>query len=121
MLQRRAIENYVTRPALEAWGEEKGITERVKAFHAMPTQDQRSFFNMKHGLKRDAESAEAVAEDLYGAQALDPALRAQLELGFGSKLRDVFGDGRVRTADLVAEGTFHETNGAVAELLAWMR
>lgn len=121
MLARRTIENYVTQSALEAWGEEKNIQERVKAFYAMPTQDHRSFFNMKHGLKRDAESAEGIAQDLYGPQALDPSLQEQLEMGFGPRLRDVFGSGVVRTADLIAEGTFAEMNGAVTDLLAWMR
>lgn len=121
MLERRAIENYVTRPALEAWGEKKGIQARVGAFHAMPIQHQRSFFNMKHGLNKDEKSEEGVAEDLYGAHALDPALRAQIEHGFGPTLRDIFGDGLIRTADLIAEGVFEEMNGAVTELLAWMR
>jgi hypothetical protein len=76
---------------------------------------------MKHGLKKDEESSEGIAEELYGAHALDPALRAQLDQGFGPKLRDVFGDGLIRTSDLIAEGGFEEMNGAVTELLAWMR
>ncbi|WP_437873390.1 hypothetical protein [Sorangium sp. So ce363] len=121
MLKRRAIENYVTRNALEEWGEAKDMQERVEAFYAMPTQDHRSFFNMKHGLRKDARSADGIAEDLYGAEALDVELRRRLDLGFGPRLRDVFGDGRVRTADLIADGTFAEVNGAITELLAWMR
>jgi hypothetical protein len=99
----------------------KGTMARVRAFYSMPNPHQRSFFNMKGGFKDDEASAEKVAEDLYGQHALDPALRQQLAPGFGTKLRDVFGDGHVRTADLIEDGSFTEMNGAVTELLAWMR
>lgn len=123
-LQRRAIENYVPRKALELWCSKQGpdLQDRVKAFYEMPQDDQRHYFHMKGGLEKDAKNTgEPVAEDLYGPPVLDPTIRARLSLGFGSKLRDVFLDDSVKTVDLMSEGAFDEINNAVTELLALMR
>jgi hypothetical protein len=121
-LERRTIESYVTRRALTAWGARWNMEDRVSAFYEMPEDEQRHYFNMKGGLKKDEKDKErGVAEDLYGPPRLDPALRARLDLGFGGQLRDVFADGSVTVADLIAEGAFAEVNGAVTALLGWLR
>jgi hypothetical protein len=121
-LERRTIESYVTRAALEAWGARWSMDDRVSAFYEMPEDDQRYFFNMKGGFQKDQKDVNSgVAEDLYGPPRLDPAIRARLTQGFGSNLRNVFADGSVTVADLVAEGAFAEVNAAVTALLGWLR
>jgi hypothetical protein len=118
-LERRTIENYVTRSALSTWGTKKNIEDRVSAFYELPEDDHRYFFNMKDGLAGDHKSG--VAEDLYGPARVDPTLRARLDQGFGPRLRDMFADGEVTIADLIAEGAFPEVNAAVTTLISLLR
>lgn len=125
-LSRRTIENYVPGPALERWTKRKRDTalgHRVEAFHAMPKDEQRHHFPMKHGLGSDENSKEGVNEALYGSEKLDQALRMRLRHGFGSDLRDVFIDEEIHitTADLIRDKSFNELNQAVTELLGWIK
>ena len=90
--ERRAAENYLPGPALDAWvpgltrQAAVGMPERVTAFGRLGLA-QRSHFNMRSGLGGDVERA-AEAGDLYdGVPAAD---RRVLRRGFGRQVWRAF-------------------------------
>ncbi len=118
-LRRRAIENYLTRNALQGWAYGSSSQRRLRgklysAFVEL-SAEQRNHFNMKRGFAGDLSNAEA-AGSLYSQ--LTPQLRRNLEHGFGTDIEELFSSDSVRAADLRAEGAYSEFRPIVAALLA---
>lgn len=94
-LQRRAIDNYLTKQALERWLQKTRGRERDKwrpklqaLHHPQVTAEQRHHYNMKKGLLGDLKGG-GVAEIYTG---LEPALTAELQSGFGEDVAKAFED-----------------------------
>ncbi len=80
LLERRAIENYVPKATLFDWARRRPDrmsrskkTEHVEAYLAM-TPEQRYYYNLKEGFKKDGESEGNLDDDIKsGLAALYPA------------------------------------------------
>lgn len=111
-LRRRSIENYVPGQVLNAWAQGKRDQHvRVNAFLGM-TDEQRHYFNMKHGLAGDQKSGESpIYEDL------SPADRAILQRGFDS-LTDFFHEKKFRIeGHWMRDGQAEEIGPLIEEII----
>lgn len=92
-LQRRAIENYIPKPALERWLRgsrsrdfDRWLPKLQALFHQRVTNEQRHHYNMKSGLQGDRNGGELA--DIY--DGLDESIAAELESGFGGDVARAF-------------------------------
>ncbi|HSN97762.1 MAG TPA: hypothetical protein VLS89_05670 [Candidatus Nanopelagicales bacterium] len=128
-LRRRAIENYLTRKALQGWtyNDPRGREARVGVFEAFyrMSDAQRHHYNMKNGfVGKDGKRGDSVrrkqsAGDLYGN--LSQADRSALGGGFDAKIAGLFNDGSVEERDLAAEGALAEMGPVLNDLIARIR
>ncbi|MEO7331861.1 MAG: hypothetical protein ABI193_25015 [Minicystis sp.] len=101
-LERRAIENYLPRAALERWCKQahgKARLEReaqVKALFALG-DEQRAHYNMKEGFDKDAPNAHK-AGALWDAVKGDT--RRVLDQGLDKNIAKLYRDGYVRSEEL---------------------
>lgn len=115
-LQRRAIENYIPRAALEKWckkaqgGARENRRRRVEAYLAM-TGPQQAHYNMKEGFSGDEKNTQK-AGDLYAK--LPAEARSLLDEGFGKDIASLYLDKYVHHADL-------ERTSSVAAVQAFAR
>jgi hypothetical protein len=114
MLERRAIENYLPLPSLEAWARSKPL-KRLKLFRAYSrlSDQQRWHFNLKGGFHDDSPRAHE-AGSLY--DDLSEAAKISLATGFGKRIGELYGeDGAV--TDEHFDLSRNEVQAAVAHLL----
>src|SRR5262249_53748583 len=94
-LQRRAIENYLPRAALERWCKQTGGRARrdreaqIDALFAL-REDQRAHYNMKEGFERDAPNAHK-AGNLWDDTAAET--RRLLNIGLDKDIAKLYRDG----------------------------
>ena len=89
-LSRRAIENYLPGAALRRWANSRDRARRraqLSAFMSM-SQEQRDYFNMKHGLGGDEKSTRGLCPIYVD---LDDNTRRVLTVGFGDSIAGLFG------------------------------
>jgi hypothetical protein len=94
MLSGRAIENYLTTPALEAWAfsgsasAQRRNKPKARAFGRL-TADQKRHFNMKRGFDGDRDHADsATVGSFYASVSVQD--RTTLENGFGRSIAELF-------------------------------
>jgi hypothetical protein len=123
-LQRRAIENYIQKPWINTWVNNKPRGQRkvfVQAFQAFCSlnSDQAAHFNMKHGFSGDQKVEGANAGNLYNGIA--PQTLSYLKNGFGNNLATLYAEDWVQAEKNKSDGAWNEVNSIVTELLALLR
>ena len=90
MLERRAIENYLPLPSLEAWAR-RNPAKRLAKYRAYSRMNdgQRCHYNLKGGFQDDVPRAEA-AGSLY--EEVSKASKRSLNSGFGKRIAELYGE-----------------------------
>lgn len=116
MLARRMIENYLTRPAIEAWVKAQPRVDRHSArLDALyggwcaERPERRHYFHMKDGLKSMTRGPQ------YAGIPGD--VERALTDGFGRDVATAFGEYGVLEHDLRAEGSWDELSSLVRDVL----
>jgi hypothetical protein len=121
MLTRRAIENYLTRRALETWStgepgavELRGAIEALYGewFNARP--ERRHHYHMKKGFK-----GMTPLRSMY--EGLPHDVKKRLDTGIRGDLFTVFMSDEIRESDLRAEGAWDELSTGIEALIRSMR
>lgn len=123
MLERRCIENYLPRSALEGWarrsdGRQEKIREsRVRHLFDQLGPEQREHFNFKEGFEGDSKRHDR-AEDLF--EKLPAETQRMLEKGLEPDIAAIYRERRVRWHEL-ENSAKRELQPFVSELLARIR
>lgn len=120
-LNRRSIESYLPRDALETWAVETDVPARKKKIRAFLrlNRDQRSHFNMKDGFAQDAKRTDASAGDLYdGVTAQD---KEALAVGFGANIGQSYKTYSFSEQSLRDDESWHELNRFIYRLVELVR
>lgn len=123
-LNRRAIENYLSKKSLTFWTYSMGKSSRdtrkpvFKAYCKL-TSDQAHHFNMKGGLNGDARVDGDGAGTLFDAVA-ERDIRS-LRSGFGRSVASLFVDDKVSEDCLKKDGSWAEVNQVVSQILTLLR
>lgn len=123
-LRRRAIENYIPRPALESWTYGNGKVNRLarepvmRAF-ANLSEQQRHHFNMKDGMLGDSKRKDANAGTLFDDQGVKE--KVSLQSGFGSDVATLFSTEIISEEMMDRDGALAEMRPVINGLLAQMR
>jgi hypothetical protein len=125
VLKRRAIENYLHISWLNTWANQSKAS-RIKYTNLFKTfcslsEDQRSHFHMKKGLKADLTEINDGAITLY--QDVDIATQGKLEDGFGSTVgSDLYSSDWVQNSETSEDQVgWDEVNGIVRKFLVLCR
>lgn len=125
-LERRAIENYLCRRALNAWAaheprQQRAYGARVEAFYGpfmSANPARRHHFNMKGGFQKDQNRAPG-ARDLY--EGIPDRDKAALHGGFGNDIRAWLKRDLINEADLRDDGSWVEIEAFTRDLIALLR
>ncbi len=123
-LRRRAIENYIPRPALESWTYGNGKASRQAREPVMRTfsklaEAQRHHFNLKYGLAGDSKRKDGPAEGLFDDR--DHVDISNLQNGFGDDVATLFSTDIIDEKMLERDGSLTEMRPVINALIAQMR
>ncbi|MCW5691142.1 MAG: hypothetical protein KIT48_02135 [Pseudolabrys sp.] len=114
-LQRRNIENYLTKNALRIWAYEDRRAREKGYLALLSLSDvQRSHYNFKEGFKGDEKRPPPGAGALFNG--LPQGVVQLLHVGFGKKIGALFATEAVTEADLKRDGGWQEVNPVVTGL-----
>lgn len=88
VLERREIENYLPLEALEAWLDKQRRSKEKDHPFFMFTQEQKAFFDLKKGLKKEDIENKKV-QDLYNGYCSDDSQKVLIN-GFGKSVWQAF-------------------------------
>lgn len=122
MLARRAIENYLTRAALDAWAKSQpsGIDElqaKIEVLYGTwfeERPERRHHFLMKKGFK-EMSPRHTIYSTVPGM------VEKKLKDGFGSNVAKAFATDEIREVDLRGEGAWDELSEMIEALVRRMR